>query len=294
MAITADIITGQLKAIAPAAISSFVGTVSSSGATVTFSSAADAVKAGYSATSPVLGTKVIAAGLTRFILSWTNATTCTVDSAPNPAWSTTAITSVQGPQIFSTTSDGVLSWFIGPTGIMYQAINVGIGTTVASAGKCVIQSATNDGSTTPLVIQNSDGAIIATIHSMGGLTAGIARVEVPATGSLTAMQVRGTVVSNYGQTVANTQTLPTLTGEMNGIVQIETSGMGAFYLKAGPTDRIGISIGGIITWLADGNKVGFATPAVGNSFAFKTIRVGASAYDMIVYPNEGTLVDGGA
>lgn len=88
------------------AVTSFAGTVSSSGTTVTFSSAADAILAGYSATNPVLGTTIIAGAQTRYIQSWTNATTAVVGTAPSPVWSTTAITSTQFPINVMKTSAG--------------------------------------------------------------------------------------------------------------------------------------------------------------------------------------------
>lgn len=82
---------------------SCVGTVSSSGRTVTFSSSADAVKAGYHATDPKLGGQITAGGqAARSITGWTSNVICTVDSAPSPAWSTTAITQVQLPVQVST------------------------------------------------------------------------------------------------------------------------------------------------------------------------------------------------
>jgi len=126
------------------------------------------------------------------------------------------------------------------------------------------------------------------------LNGGIKREEVPTTGNLTVQQMRGTLISNSGQTVANTQQCPTLTGEMNGLVQVETAGAGAFYIKTGPNDRPGISSGGVITWGNNGDKVGFATPSVGDSFTFKTIKVGVDAFDLIIYPGEGNVVNGGA
>ena len=86
-----------LKSKGPAAITTFAGTVSTAGAstTITFSSAADAILAGYSATNPILGATLISNALTRYIMSWTNATTCVVNS--DVTWAGTAITSVQLP-----------------------------------------------------------------------------------------------------------------------------------------------------------------------------------------------------
>ena len=109
-----------------AAITSFAGTVSSSSTTVTFSSAADAVLAGYAASNPNLGFTVIAGGTTAYILSWTNSTQCVVNAAPS--WSSTAITSVQAPITARSNSSGVLEMAEVADGHMYFAGNVGIGT----------------------------------------------------------------------------------------------------------------------------------------------------------------------
>ena len=118
-----------LVAKGPAVITSFAGTVSTSGSstTVTFSSAADAILAGYSATNPILGTTLITAGpFTRYITAWTGPTAATVDSAVTLG-AGTAITSVQLPQSFGVTSAGVLSRATLASGNEYFAGNVGIG-----------------------------------------------------------------------------------------------------------------------------------------------------------------------
>lgn len=92
----------------PAIISTgFAGTLTATNSTtVTFSSAADAILAGQSATNPIVGTTLISNALTRYIVSWTNATTCVVDSAVT--WAGTAITSVQYPIILFCDSSGVV------------------------------------------------------------------------------------------------------------------------------------------------------------------------------------------
>ena len=97
----------------PAIINSgFAGTVSNSSTTVTFSSAADAILAGYSATNPVLGTTIIATPTTatKYIVSWTNSTTCVVDSAPS--WSGATITSVQLPIATFVDSSGATAGYV--------------------------------------------------------------------------------------------------------------------------------------------------------------------------------------
>jgi len=94
----------------PAAVTSFAGTVTAAASTsVTFSSAADAILCGYNATNPVLGATLISNALTRYIVSWTNATTAVVDSSVT--WAGTVITSCQLPiATFVDSSGGVAGW----------------------------------------------------------------------------------------------------------------------------------------------------------------------------------------
>jgi len=110
-----------IAAKGPIAITSFAGTISSttgSGSTygtIIFSSAADAILAGYSATNPVLGAQVTANSWTVTIIGWTNSTTAKIGDSPErypPSyanWSGTTITSVQLPKESLVNSDGTLS-----------------------------------------------------------------------------------------------------------------------------------------------------------------------------------------
>lgn len=106
----------------PAIISSFAGTVGTGGvsdATVVFSSAADAILAGYDATNPILGTTLITAGpFTRYIVSWNSSTSCEVDSVVTLA-NGTAITSVQLPIATFVNSAGVLIGYILTSGQLW-------------------------------------------------------------------------------------------------------------------------------------------------------------------------------
>ena len=143
----------------PAIITSFAGTVSTSGSstTITWSSAADAILAGYNATNPVLGTTLITtavnqASVTRYIVSWTNATTCVVDSACTLAASST-LASVQLPIATFVNSAGVTTGWMNAAGVPYFAGNVGIGTTTPLATLSV-QGTTNN---TQLTLGPNDG-----------------------------------------------------------------------------------------------------------------------------------------
>lgn len=151
-----------------AAVTSFAGTVSSSGTTVTFSSAADAKIAGWrtATTDSILGTTIVAAGLTRYITAWTNATTCTVDTAPFPAWSGTTITSAQLPLSVWIKSDGSIG------AVELANGNVGIGTTTfgTSAAKVLAMGSGTAPTTSPAdaaqvwVADKASGADKAALH----------------------------------------------------------------------------------------------------------------------------------
>lgn len=95
----------------------FAGTVSSSSATITFSDSSDAIVAGYSATTPILGVAITADGQTVYLESWTNSTTATANIAPSPAWSSDSITSIQYPISSGITDTGDLKEYLRANGV---------------------------------------------------------------------------------------------------------------------------------------------------------------------------------
>jgi len=120
-----------LEVRGPAIITSFAGTASRATTNLTFTSEADAVKAGYDANNPVLGTTVVLSGNTMVILSWTNSTVAVVDISGTIAGATP--TSVQAPIAFGINSGGTLKWAVLAGGTLYSAGNVGIGATDPSS-----------------------------------------------------------------------------------------------------------------------------------------------------------------
>jgi len=110
------------------------------------------------------------------------------------------------------------------------------------------------------------------------------------TGSLTADEVCSTVINNYGQTAANTQTLPTAQAGMSFIAIAGTSGAGAFNIKPATGDKIRFDG----TWLDDGDKVSCASPSQGDCIVFTSFTTGASSCDWIAETIRGTWTDGGA
>ncbi|MCK9439452.1 hypothetical protein M0Q39_05330, partial [Patescibacteria group bacterium] len=181
--------TGSFNA--PPIITTFAGTVSSSGTTVTFSSTADAILAGYCVTDPQFGTTIIVGGQTRYISSWISSTQCTVTVAPSPAWSSTAITSIQGPINILLKNDGTCGGWVDANGNLY---------------------------------------VVGSTNVIGSVSAGLKVVTQAATDTLTAAECRGCVISNYGQAADNTQTLPAAAEGLHGLVVIGTAGAGAFHL----------------------------------------------------------------
>ena len=161
LTVTGDVTASRTGTFSPAiskgpAIidSGFAGTVSSSGATVTFTSAEDAADAGYSATNTAsgLGSTLIAAAQTRYITAWTNSTTCTVDTAPSPAWSGTAITSVQLPSSSEVTSDGTLKRWTDAAGDEHFIGSVLVNTSTSQAPITVGNGAASNSSDAQVLI----------------------------------------------------------------------------------------------------------------------------------------------
>lgn len=119
---------------------------------------------------------------------------------------------------------------------------------------------------------------------------GISNVTKASTDILTTTQVRGSIVSNYGQTATNTLTLPTAAAGYNFIVVVSTAGAGALNIKAGTNDKLYLDG----TALDDADKATLTTPAVGNTLTCFTFQTGASAYDWICTSGGGaSWSDGG-
>ena len=114
----------------PAIINAPAGTVTTGGAsstTLTFSTTALAAQAGYSATAPVVGTTLIVAGpFTRYVVSWTNSTTCVLDSVVT--LTDAAVTSIQLPIATFVDSSGAVKGWMNAAGNVYFVGNVGVGT----------------------------------------------------------------------------------------------------------------------------------------------------------------------
>lgn len=155
----------------PAALTTFAGTVTAvASTTVTFSSAADAILAGYDATNPVLGVTLISNALTRYIVSWTNSTTCVVYSSVT--WAGTAITSVQLPIATFVNSAGVTQGWMNAAGQIYIAGTTTFGASAAAAGVTLAG--------TTLAADGTDAAIDINITPKGTGEVNITKVDIDA------------------------------------------------------------------------------------------------------------------
>jgi hypothetical protein len=150
-----------------------------------------------------------------------------------------------------------------------------------------------DTSGPPVLATLSAGGGIGITNAAGSITVGLGPIQVitqAATDTLSAAECYQTIVSNYGQSGANTQTLPAAASGLSFLAVIGTAGQGAFNVKAGTGDKIYLDG----TALDDGDKVALATPAVGNCASFFTFQTGASAWDWYCITLSGTWTDGGS
>ena len=95
--------------------------------------------------------------------------------------------------------------------------------------------------------------------------------------TLTAAEVKGSIISNYGQGAAdNLQGLPTAAEGMNFIGVCGTAQAANYFrFQAGATDKIYLN--GVAG--ADNGSVSIAVPVVGASIVFYTFQTGAGVYD---------------
>lgn len=104
-----------------------------------------------------------------------------------------------------------------------------------------------------------------------------------ATDTLTAIQVSGGLINNYGQTDDETLTLPAAAAGYSFTVILGTTVAKYFRLDPNASDQIyldGVAGG-------DGKYIGVASAAAGASIVCKTFQTGASAYDWACYTVSG-------
>ena len=125
--------------------------------------------------------------------------------------------------------------------------------------------------------------------NFSGLRCTLIELIQATTDTLTAAEMKSTVINNYGQGAANTQTLPTAAEGLNALFIIATVGF-AFHIDVQATDKVYLDGAA----LDDGDKISNATPAIGDSISIIAFQTGASAYDWRAQTIQGTWIDGGA
>ena len=145
-----------------------------------------------------------------------------------------------------------------------------------------------DSTTVAITGGTIDGATIGetTPSTIRGYPKRITKTE---TGSLSLAECSGTVVSNYGQTAEMTLTLPSAADQINFKFEVVTTGF-AIYLKAAANDKFyhdGVA-------LDDADKIGLASPAVGDHVWIEGMRSGETTYDLRSTSGIGAWADSGA
>lgn len=109
------------------------------------------------------------------------------------------------------------------------------------------------------------------------------------TDTLTAAEVKGTIINNYGQSAANTQTLPAASMGLNALFVLSTIG-NAFHVDVQAGDKFYLD--GVA--LDNGDKISCSTPVVGDRLSVIAVQTGASSYDWLALSIQGIWTDGGA
>lgn len=194
------------------------------------------------------------------------------------------VTTAQDDVIVGAGSPSVGTWIKKTLAEFKTILGLGTAAYTASTDYCADDDSRLSDSRTPTSHGN-------TAHTSTFITSLLStEVVQAATDTLSASECYGTIINNYGQSAANTQTLPAAAAGLSFMAIVGTSGMGALHFKANTGDKIYLDG----TALDDADKVSCATPAVGNCAAFFCFQTGSGAYDWYCNSIQGTWTDGGA
>jgi len=122
------------------------------------------------------------------------------------------------------------------------------------------------------------------------LTGGMEEIIKASSGALSGKDLRGPILSNYGQGAANNlQTLPTAEEGMSFVAVCGTA-QGAHYFRFQADTSDKIYLDGVAG--SDNGYIEIAAPAVGGMIVFMTFRTGASTFDWIAVTISETWVAG--
>jgi hypothetical protein len=181
--------------------------------------------------------------------------------------------------------------------------NAKIGGSTGSTDNALLRADGTEGKTLQssgvVIDDNNDVTGVRNLAATGYVSTGIRRVEKAKTGALAILDIIGTILTNYGQTAENIQTLPDTadvvtalgTGvEVGFVVRVETEGAGAFGLKPGADDKHYFDGGGGVVALDNGAEVVFEVPNIGDTLVVTMIRTGESSFDWLTACVRGAAI----
>ncbi len=127
--------------------------------------------------------------------------------------------------------------------------------------------------------------------TVGKMRGGISEICQPTSDSLTAEELKGTIINNYGQGAANNlQSLPTAAEGMSFLVICGTAQAANYFrFQADTNDKIYLD--GVAG--ADNGYVTIAAPVVGSVILLYTFRTGETSYDWFANTVSGAWAAGG-
>ena len=126
--------------------------------------------------------------------------------------------------------------------------------------------------------------VVLTPAGTGGVLTSYKEIVATASATLSAAQVRGTVINNYGQTAAVSLELPAAVRGMSFSAVLGTTVAQTFRLDPNINDLI--ILDGVAG--ANGKYVGLAAATQGAVISCLTIQTGASAWDWACYTGQGS------
>lgn len=171
-----------------------------------------------------------------------------------------------------------------------QASSATFSNPVSGASPLEFEGASADAYETTITVTDPTADNTVTIPDGSGTIDICENIVKSSTATLTAAEVKNTVINNYGQSAESTLTLPTAAEGMHFVYILGTAAETS-HIKADTSDKIVLDG----TALDDADKVSnnAGSSVIGESLECWSFQTGASAYDWTCTSN-GTWTDGGA
>lgn len=157
-----------------------------------------------------------------------------------------------------------------------------------ASGEDIVQRMGDSAGATKISYKNYANNEVAKMSSKGLLSAGIEEIVKASSSVLVAIELKGTIISNYGQGASNNlQQLPTAAEGMSFVAMCGTAQAANYFgFRAGASDKIYLDG----TDGSDNGSVLIAAPVVGAMIVFFTFQTGASVWDWAATIISGTWV----